>query len=113
MIFEAYDVIKVPFPFTGKQASKNRPALVLSSHQFFNVPAGHSVLAMITSAANPSWPLDCPITDLQSSGLSAPSKIRAKLFTLDRQLILDRIGALSDADIHAVQQLLRQLFILD
>jgi len=30
---------------------------------------------MITSAANPPWPLDCPITDLHSAGLPAPSPV--------------------------------------
>ena len=27
--FERYDVVRVPFPFTDRQAEKNRPALVI------------------------------------------------------------------------------------
>jgi mRNA interferase MazF len=38
-------------------------------------------MAMITSQANSPWPLDCPIADLTSAGLPAPSKVRFKLFT--------------------------------
>ena len=47
MSFERYAVVRVPFPFTDRAASKNRPALVLSGAKAFNTPAGHSVMAMI------------------------------------------------------------------
>lgn len=71
MTFERFAVVRVPFPFTDRDAAKNRPALVLSSDAAFNTPAGHSVLAMITSEGNASWPLDCPIADLATAGLPA------------------------------------------
>lgn len=62
MGFERYTVVRVPFPFTDRNTSKNRPALVLSDAIAFNAPAGHSVMAMITSQSNAPWPLDCSIT---------------------------------------------------
>lgn len=66
MTCERGQVVRVPFPFTDRLASKNRPALVLSDAGAFNAPAGHVVLAMITSARNPPWPLDCSIDDLST-----------------------------------------------
>lgn len=60
MTFERFTVVRVPFPFTDRLASKNRPALVLSDAEAFNTPTGHAVLAMITSAENPAWAGDCP-----------------------------------------------------
>jgi mRNA interferase MazF len=107
--FERFAVVRVPFPFTDRMATKNRPALVLSDAARFNTPAGHSVLAMITSAANSPWPLDCPIADLAAAGLPAPSKIRFKLFTLDHRLVRGELGRLSTADRQAVQAALAQL----
>lgn len=98
MSFERFAVVRVPFPFTDRDATKNRPALVLSSARSFNAPIEHSVLAMITSASNPPWPLDCPIEDLASAGLPAPSKVRFKLFTLDHRLIRGQLGILGDND---------------
>lgn len=83
MSFERFAVVRVPFPFTDRNATKNRPALVLSDDASFNTPAGHSVMAMVTSQGNASWPLDCQITDLTAAGLPAPSLVRFKLFTLD------------------------------
>jgi len=107
--FERGAVVRVPFPFTDRSATKNRPALVLSGAVEFNVPAGHSVMAMITSAANPPWPLDCEIADLAAAGLPAPSKVRFKLFTLDHRLVRGQIGTLSAADSRRVSDALSRL----
>jgi len=109
--FERYDVVRVPFPFTDRQAEKNRPALVLSAGTTFNRPAGHSVLAMITSAGHASWPLDATISDMKSAGLPAPSIVRCKMFTLDHRLVRGRLGRLSAKDQALVQKTLRALLM--
>jgi mRNA interferase MazF len=96
--FERFSVVRVPFPFTDRDATKNRPALVLSDVATFNTPAGHIVMAMITSLDTPAWPLDCPLQDLAAAGLPAPSKLRFKLFTLDNRLVRGELGKLSKAD---------------
>ena len=103
MSFDRYAVVRVPFPFTDRTATKNRPALVLSDPVAFNAPAGHSVMAMITSQANPPWPLDCTLTDLAAAGLPAPSRVRFKLFTLDHRLVRGEIGKLAPADADLVR----------
>jgi mRNA interferase MazF len=103
--FERYAVVRVPFPFTDRATTKNRPALVLSAAAF-NGRSGHSVLAMITSRGTAAWPLDVPIEDLKSAGLPAPSLVRFKLFTLDDRLIRGQLGSLGAADRMAVDQAL-------
>jgi len=107
--FDRFSVVRVPFPFTDREAFKNRPALVLSDAEAFNTPAGHSVLAMITSADNAPWPLDCSVGDLEQAGLPAPSKVRFKLFTLDHRLIRGVLGHLAEEDVQRVTSALRQL----
>ena len=109
MAFDLYAVLRVPFPFTDRNATKNRPALVLSDRVAFNAPAGHSVMAMITSQANPPWPLDCTLTDLAAAGLPAPSRVRFKLFTLDHRLVRGEIGKLAPKDIAQVRAGLTEL----
>ena len=96
--FDRFDVLVVPFPFTDKAAEKRRPAVVISDGKAFNQPAGHSIMAMITSAGNAPWPLDTPITDLQSAGLPSPSVVRLKLFTLDHRFVLRKAGKLDAGD---------------
>ena len=56
------------------------------------------MLAMITSAGNPPWPLDCEIRDREAAGLPAPSKVRMKLFTLDNRLLGGTLGHLAEPD---------------
>lgn len=107
--YNRFDVVKVPFPFTDRKASKTRPALVLSGAKLFNAPAAHSVMAMITSAGHAPWPLDVAISDLAGAGLPAPSMIRMKLFTLDNRLILKRLGKLGSRDQRAVSAALSKL----
>jgi mRNA interferase MazF len=107
--FERFDVVRVPFPFSDRQAQKHRPALVLSDKAAFNRPAGHSVMAMITSAGHSPWPLDVTIVDLKAAGLPAPSLVRFKLFTLDHRLVRGKLGQLAPADQTRVRTALRAL----
>ncbi len=111
-IFDRFDIVVVPFPFTDKAASKRRPALVLSGAEAFNREAAHSVMAMITSADNSPWPLDTPISDLRSAGLSSPSIIRMKLFTLDHRFVLRKAGRLSLADAKKITQAVRKALVV-
>ena len=104
-----HDIVVVPFPFTDKAAVKRRPALVLSDSRAFNRSSGHSVMAMITSAGNPPWPLDTPVSDLQSAALPSPSVVRMKLFTLDHRFVLKKAGRLSPSDANAVDAALAAL----
>jgi mRNA interferase MazF len=108
--YKPFDVVVVPFPFTDSAQTKRRPALVLSQSTNFGEKIGHSVLAMITSRKNESWPLDSVIQNKKQSGLTAPSVVRMKLFTLDNRLILRKIGHLSKKDQDQVKQNLSHLF---
>jgi mRNA interferase MazF len=107
--FERFDVVRVPFPFTDRDAEKNRPALVISDGTAFNRHAGHSVMAMITSASHAPWPLDVAIGDLKSAGLPAPSIVRFKLFTLDHRLVRGTVGRLGEKDRAKMLRALRLL----
>lgn len=107
VIFEPGDVVVVPFPFTDRQTTKRRPALVLSNATQFDV--GHCVLAMITSHGNATWLLDTTIQNGASAGLKAASIVRMKLFTLDNRLILQKIGHLETTDAQAVSTNLKAL----
>ena len=94
--FPPFALVRVPFPFTERQAIKRRPALVLSKPAF-QEQSGHLLLAMVTSARNSKWPTDWQIRDLQAAGLPQPCVVRFKLFTLDQSLLIGSLGALSEA----------------
>jgi mRNA interferase MazF len=107
-IFDRFDVVVVPFPFSDKAGRKRRPALVLSNRDFNTT--GHTVLAMITTKGHHPWPGDCEITGLEAAGLPLPCIVRLKLFTLDNRLIRRRIGELSEADEARVRRSLGTFF---
>ena len=109
MTYEAWQVVRVPFPFSDRNASKGRPALIPDS-KAFNAPSGHSVMAMITSSAHAHWPLDCAAKYWVAVGLPAASIIRFKLFTLDNRLVTRVLGQLSPSDCVTATEALRALF---
>ena len=107
MIFDALDVVVVPFPFTDRDTSKRRPALVVSSADF-NQDHDQSILAMITSVHAP-WPSDVALQDWEGAGLNVPCKVRFKLFTVDDGMIVRRIGSLSTRDARTVRKALSRV----
>jgi len=96
--YNVFDVVAVPFPYTDRNKSKKRPALVLASLNTFDENLKQSVCAMITSAKNKPWPKDTYISDLESAGLPAESVVRLKLFTIDHHIISKKVGTLSPND---------------
>lgn len=101
MICDFGDVVVVPFPFFDVSAEKRRPSLILS-RAAFNQSHGHSICAMITTAARSRWPSDIEIHNLQPAGLNRPCVVRCKLFTLPNNHILRRAGKLASPDRHSV-----------
>jgi mRNA interferase MazF len=109
-IYNQFDVVVVPFPFTDSVATKRRPALVLSDAGIFNNQMRKGVMAMITTATHQPWALDVNISDLSLAGLKAELIVRMKLFTLDYSLIVRRIGHLGEADSDKVMEAMKKLF---
>jgi mRNA interferase MazF len=109
-IYNQFDVVVVPFPFTDSGTTKRRPALVLSDARTFNTQMDKGVMAMITTATHQPWALDVSITDLSLAGLNVESIVRMKLFTLDYSLIVRRIGHLGEADADEVMTSVQKLF---
>ena len=111
MICKPGDIVVLPFPFTDKNSTKRRPALVISS-QKFNDDNNQSVFAMITTAKQSSWISDTPIKNSETTGLTANSVVRMKLFTLENQFIFRQIGHLSSDDHLAVSAELKKIITI-
>lgn len=107
MTCDRWQVVVVPFPFVDSPQSKRRPALVLSGASFNQ--HGHTILALITTKADPAWPGDVEIQDLTAAGLPRACIVRPKIFTLDNRLLIKRIGRLKATDRTAVDQALQEI----
>lgn len=112
-IYNQFDVVVVPFPFTDSNTTKRRPALIISEQVAFNTPMQKSIMAMITTATHQPWTLDVNISDLSAAGLNNPSIVRMKLFTLDHTLIARHIGHLSAKDADEVIKSIAELVNLN
>jgi len=105
-------VVVVPFPFVDRGVARRRPALVVSSERFITAhPA--VVMAMITAARARTWSSDIVLEDWLAAGLTAPCRVRLKLFTLDAALVVDQRGSLSAADRQRVVTAMRAALALD
>ena len=105
VIFKAFDVVVVPFPFTDRNATKRRPALVVSN-ALFNQQHDQLILAMITTTTENAWPSDVSLMNWQEVGLKVACHFRYKLFTLSQNLVLKTVGHLSSHDVKSVQAVL-------
>jgi mRNA interferase MazF len=99
------DVVLIPFPFTDLSATKTRPAVVVSIKDF-QKKVGDFTVAMITSVPH-TTPYDYQIKDWQRANLLAPSWIRAKLVTIDPQLVRYQPGKLTAHDLQQIEKRLR------
>jgi mRNA interferase MazF len=92
------DVVVVPFPFSGEQKYKRRPAIVVACWPFGN---GYDYLLCVISAQTASDPFirevsNNDLAECTSAGFLKRSYIRpAYLFAADEGLIAYRMGRLT------------------
>jgi len=109
--FKAGDFVLVPYPFSDSQASKQRPAFVVSRVQAKDVPT-KAVIALVTSQLD-DWdmPGDYRVQDWEYSGLKYPAKIRlSKIVTIEGDLLHKRLGSLSRREWKAVGEEFLKIF---
>lgn len=105
--YNSFDVIRVPFPFSDKDISKTRPAIVLSKDKGSEL----LVCCMVTSAKASSFELDFTVNDIPPTGLPKSSVVRVeKIFTIDKRLILNKEGQLSTLDSKMLKRKFFELF---
>ncbi|HCM26856.1 MAG: growth inhibitor PemK [Treponema sp. GWB1_62_6] len=105
--FRAWDIIKIPFPYTNRPVRERRPALVVAADGVLKLQGLLWVL-MITSSENRPWSGDVAVSDLGMAGLPAPSVVRtAKIATIETKES-ERIGDLPDADRIAVSRYIQE-----
>jgi mRNA interferase MazF len=92
----AGDIVWIEFP--GAVQTKRRPAVVLSSATY-HATRPDIILGLVTSqTSNATAPTDWIIQDWQPAGLRLPSAFRSYLITLPRSAVINRMGALTEAD---------------
>ncbi|HMP72618.1 MAG TPA: type II toxin-antitoxin system PemK/MazF family toxin [Kiritimatiellia bacterium] len=93
-------VVLVRFPFSDLNATKQRPAVVVSSVGF-STRHGDILLVPLTSVSQPDGGLQ--ISEWQAAGLLKPTWIKPMLATLSQSLITRFLGTLHVDDVPRVR----------
>jgi mRNA interferase MazF len=102
------DVVLVPFPFTDQSAAKKRPAVVVSSDAYHR-DRPDLILMAVTSQPRPAGFGDIPVNAWREAGLLRPSVLKPLLATVDRRLVLRKLGRLQPQDRDALGRGLRTI----
>jgi mRNA interferase MazF len=98
------DVVLVPFPFTDQSATKKRPAVVISSSAYHRSGPDLLIMAITSKMRAVRAVGEFRVKDWQEAGLLKPSAIKSVITTIERSLVLKRLGRLKAED----QQSLRR-----
>jgi mRNA interferase MazF len=101
------EIVLIPFPFTDLSGIKNRPALVLVENE------RDVTVSFITTQLKWEEEFDVKVEPTMENGIKKASLIRlSKLTTIDKDLLLGRLGKLSADELARVNRSLIKLFKL-
>jgi mRNA interferase MazF len=109
MSFEFGDVVLVPFPFTSQTATKQRPAVIVSSRAYNASRPDIIVMAVTSQVRTGAGSNDAVIEDWKAAGLLKPSVVKPVFATLEQQLVIKRLGSLSAPDRDVVRAAIQRL----
>lgn len=102
------DIILIPFPFSDLTGTKLRPAVVLINGQ------ADLTVSFITSQMKWAEPTDIQLEPEESNGIKKTSLVRlSKIATLDKKLVIGRIGSLNKKELIELDVNLKKLFQLN
>ncbi|MBD2188292.1 type II toxin-antitoxin system PemK/MazF family toxin [Pseudanabaena mucicola] len=106
------DVLLVSFPFTDQTTTKKRPTIVISSEIYNQSKLDILLIAVTSQVKMPLQFGEILITDWSNAGLLKPSLIKPIITTLEKQLVIKKLGKLETTDSQALQGLLQQIIAI-
>jgi mRNA interferase MazF len=101
------DVVLVPFPFTDQTGTKKRPAVVVSSATYNSARLDLILMAITSQLKTVMTVGEVAVDDWHKAGLLKPSNIKPVRTTVEKRMVLRRVGQLEEADRISLQQTLR------
>lgn len=101
--YKTGDVVLVEFIFSEGTSSKKRPALIISSSDYLK-NRQDVIIAAITSNIKRVLLGDTKISDWQAAGLKHPSLVTGVIQTIKSNMIVLKLGSLSEQDLDNVKQ---------
>lgn len=99
------NIVLIPFPFTDLTGSKLRPALILAETSL------DLTVSFITTQLQWQEVTDIPLQPDYNNGIKKISIVRlSKMATIDRSLVVGKIGDIGQAKIAELNSKLKMLF---
>lgn len=92
------DIVLVPFPFTDQVITKKRPAVIISSRAYNRQRPDIILMAVTSQMQSANYFGDMTISQWQQAGLLKASVIKPIFTTVEKGLVLKKLGSISDND---------------
>lgn len=109
--YKKWDIILVPFPFTNLKTVKKRPALVISPEEY-NAGPDLIILFITSNLSSFGKPGDHKIVEWNKSRLPKPSMVRMKFATIEKSIIIKKLGEILKTDQLAINNNLKDFFTI-
>ena len=104
-------IVLTPFPFTDLKTIKRRPALIVSNNPFNKKSDDYIMVPLTTVIKDEPYSILINQEGLSSGKLLKPSRIRIdKFFSVQKNLIIMKIGKLNDKIFNKVKLEISKLF---
>lgn len=103
------DIVLVPFPFTDQSTIKKRPAVVASSEAYNHYRPDIIIMAVTSQMGSADYFGDVVIRDWRQAGLLKPSVIKPIFTTVEKGLILRKLGRIGSQDRSTLQKALKTI----
>ena len=105
------DIVLLPYPFTDLKGKKIRPALVVSNDSVNSKSKDCIMLPLTSVIKDEPYSIAINQEDLSSGQLIKSSRIKIdKIFTVEKRLIVMKIGTLSHNTFEKVKEELFNIF---
>jgi mRNA interferase MazF len=104
MTYERGDVVLLQFPFTTFVRGKQRPAVTVSTNAYNRAGDDVIVAAITANLKAVRHPGDYLLTYWREAGLIKESLVKSVLFTVEKSLIIRKLGKMRDTDIEGVSE---------
>lgn len=102
----------MPFYYADRNQWKRRPAAVVSVDAYHDAHADAIMVALTARRVDQQYFGDCPLLEWRAAGLPKATKAKGVLRTIERSLIVQRLGSLTSGDMGRLKDCLRSMLDL-
>lgn len=105
------DIVLLPYPFSNLKENKVRPAIIISNNTYNKKSVDCVMVPMTSVIKKENYSVLVKRQDLSSGHLLKTSRVRVdKIFSIEKNLIVMKIGKLNDEIFQKIKKKLIRIF---